>query len=100
MSFWLEPTGLTLRVADGNKSEYPPYRAIGFLLVVDDVVILSGLHGKVRFGEVRKFYAKLAEMGHTWLIARRTGKHRLPFGEVIEDGPFGGWFKVDLRRFA
>ena len=97
---WLEPTGARLRLIDGDPNDRPPYRALGILTFHRDIAVMDGLHGKIRPKEVTMFYRKLrSEHGIRWLLAERTGNHRMPFADRIETGPFEGWWVVDLTQF-
>ena len=96
---WLECSGFRARAIDGDPSDMPPYRALGIVSVYGDIAILSGLVGRVRLNEIRQFYVELRISGCRWLLAQRTGNHRIPFGERIETGPMAGWWQVDLAQF-
>jgi len=97
---WLEPAGVRLRWIDGDPTDRPPYRTFGTMAFHRDIAVLDGLHGRVRPKEVVEFYRLLrARFKMRWLVAERTGRHRIPFATQIECGPFAGWWAVDLTRF-
>ena len=97
---WLEVSGLRIRVIDGDPKNRPPYRTFGTIACHGDVAIVDGLHGKVRHGEIVAFYRKVRALGYRWLLAERTGKHRLPYSRMVDrDGAFCGWYEVDLVQF-
>ena len=97
---WLEPSGWRLRVIDGDPKDRPPYRVFVTIAAHGDVAIVDGLHGKIRHGEVVEFYRKVRALGYRWLLAERTGKHRLPYSRVVDrPGAFCGWREVDLTGF-
>jgi hypothetical protein len=96
--FWIDPLLYTLRVIDGKREDLPPYRALGVVVALGDVIVIEGLHGKIKAREVFEFYEYLRNKGFRYLLARRIGSHKLPGGRRIErEGAFNGWYEVDLE---
>ena len=96
---WLETSGYRARAIDGRPEDRQPYRALGVVSVYGQVAVMSGLLGRVRPAEVRAFYIDLRLKGCRWLLAERAGGRRLPYGVLLEGGPFSGWWQVDLAQF-
>ena len=96
---WLEISECRARAIDGVPEDRPPYRALGIVNLYGQVAVMSGLLGRVRPEEVRAFYRELLLKGCRWLLAERVGGRKLPYGVLVEEGPFAGWWQVDLSRF-
>ena len=99
MTIEVEPVESILRVFDhGSADNLGPYQATGTVHYHGDVAVAYGFHGKLKAKDIFSIYKLCREAGAKWLLAHRKDGHTIPMGQLMPDGPFEGWWYVDLSR--
>ena len=97
MSVEVEIVESVLRVFDhGNSDSLDPFKATGTVHYHGDVAIASAFHGNLSAKDVLSIYRLCHDAGARWLLAHRKDGHTIPMGKLMPEGPFCGWWCVDL----
>jgi hypothetical protein len=100
---WLEPIAYQLRLIEGEPKDKPAPLVTGLVECHGETAVLRGFgavgNGQLTRERVMMIGRALRARGFRFAIAERTGRHRLPFGRVIEGGVFAGRWRVDLEQF-
>lgn len=96
----LTPNTDTLRVFHTSpQGEHPPYDGIATVKYHGRQAVIHDMKADLTRKDILEIYQKLADKPMDTLLAERGEGHSLPCGEQIVDGPFKGWWSVDLTRF-
>lgn len=69
-----------------------------FVPLSDKVVKISAMIGKMTRARLRLLYEVLLDKGWSVVYASRLQGRTLPLGEMMEDGDFAGWWRMDLKK--
>lgn len=101
MTIQVERTEDVLRAFSGGKSSktMDTFDAIGTVHYYSETAILDRVKGNLCIRDVIDAYKACKEGGARWLLAHRKDGHTLPMGQLMpNDGPFSGWWYVDLNE--
>lgn len=100
MSIDIEPVESILRIYDhGNEAKnLDPFSATGTVHYHGNVAVMYGVHGKLKMRDIIEAYKACKDAGARWLLAHRKDGHTIPMGRLMPDGPFEGWWYVDLNE--
>lgn len=102
MTVNVEPVESILRIfhSKDEASSMAPYDATGTIHYHGDVAVAYGFHGKIRFKDIKDIAAACKAAGAKWFLAHRKEGHTIPYGRLMPEGPFAGWWYVDLDEVA
>jgi len=87
-----------IRFLKNAESDDMDFEAICiFTPLSDKVVKISGMLGRMTRARLRLLFKVLLYKGWSVVYAHRLQGRRLPMGEMMEDGDFAGWWRVDLK---
>lgn len=91
-----ESMGGILRFFAPGKSfaNRDPYKAVMFLHRIGHVAVLCGAEGALERRDLRELRAFLIGEGFREVYAERAEGHSLPWGELVTEGPFKGYYRV------
>ena len=69
-----------------------------FVPLSDKVVKINAMIGRMTRARLRLLYEVLLDKGWSVVYAARLQGRNLPFGEVMEEGDFAGWIRIDLKK--
>lgn len=99
MSIEVEPVESILRVFSvGSSENLDPFAATGTVHYHGDVAVMYGVHGRLKMRDIMDAYRACKAGGARWLLAHRRDGHTIPMGNLMPDGPFSGWWFVDLEK--
>lgn len=90
-----------LRIHDTvPEGAHPPFSGSGMLVAAGPgVVKIAGLAAEhITRAHLRLLARGLLEEGYRTIIVDRAEGHRLPMATRIDDGPFAGWWAIDLIK--
>lgn len=96
----VEPVESILRVfhGGGDVSAMDAFDATGTIHFCGDVAVAYGFHGRLLAKDIFEIYRYCRDIGAKWLLAHRKEGHTIPMGRLMPDGPFCGWWYVDLSE--
>lgn len=100
MTVNVEPVESILRVFSGRDGadNMDAFDATGTVHYHGDVAVLYGVHGRLRARDIFDSYRVCRDHGARWLLAHRKEGHTIPLGQLMGEGPFEGWWYVDLTK--
>lgn len=102
MSAHFQVTAGIVRLYEEGKSydRFDPYRAIiNVMCPQAGVAVITGAKGTIAANDLRVIGGRLYEQGIETLYMQRILNHQMPYAELETDGPFHGWWRVDLLQW-
>lgn len=99
MAVEVEPVESIIRVFRGRDSSEKLDQFVATCTVHyhGNVAVLYGAHGNVTIRDLRDTYQLCRANGAKWLLAHRRDGHTIPCANLMPDGPFEGWWFVNLE---
>ena len=69
-----------------------------FVPLSDKVVKINAMIGRMTRARLRLLYEVLLDKGWSVVYALGVQGRTLPLGEVMEEGDFAGWIRIDLKK--
>lgn len=100
MTIEIERAEDTLRAFDEGKTSrtLDPFKAVGTVRYYGETAIIDKLKGCLSHKDIMDSYRACKDAGAKWLLAHRKEGHTIPMGQLMPDGPFSGWWYVDLSE--
>lgn len=96
MSVHVQHHTATLRVyGPGSYENMDQYNALLHVIFIEpEVAVISGALGRLSRTDIDDVIHTLAEWGARTIFARRAPGHRLPYGRLVNEGVFAGWWRI------